>query len=83
LFESNRVDGTMNRQRKIEPLGLSGTNPLDHDMSKLREENRLLKDENDRLRREHKDQIAALRREIRHLAQELNALRQASERYPA
>lgn len=73
----------MNRRRNVEPLELSGSNQLNGDMRKLCEENRLRKDENERLRREHKNQIAGLRREILHLAQELSELRKASELNPA
>jgi len=69
LLGSNQVDRNMYRQRKVEPLGWSGTNQLDRGMSKLCEENRLLKDGSDRLQ-QHKNQTVALRREILYLAQE-------------
>ena len=56
---------------------------FDCDVQKLKEENRRLLTENDRLRREHKTQIVALQREIQYLSQELESLQQNTELYPA
>lgn len=42
------------------------------DTYKLREEIRLLRAENDRIRQEYQKQIATLRQEIKHLSQELH-----------
>lgn len=42
------------------------------DTHRLREEIRLLRTENQRIRREYQNQIAALRHEIKHLSQELS-----------
>ena len=55
----------------------------DCEVEKLKEENRRLLTENDRLRHEHKTQIVALQREIRYLSQELETLRHNRELYPA
>jgi hypothetical protein len=41
------------------------------DISHLHKENMLLKAENERLRHENKNRVAALQREVLHLAQEL------------
>jgi len=56
---------------------------FDCDVQKLKEENRRLMTENERLRHEHKTQIVALQREIRYLSQELEALQHKTELYPA
>lgn len=66
--------------RALEVLG--DTCPVG-DTQKLREEIRLLKVENMQLRREHQTQLTALRREYKHVLQELNHLRQTPELYPA
>lgn len=66
--------------RALELLG--DASPAD-DTQKLREEISLLKAQNEQLRREHQTQLNALRRECRHLVQELNQLRQTPELYPA
>lgn len=55
----------------------------DCDVERLQEENRRLLTENDRIRREHKTQIAALQREILYLSKELEALQHNTELYPA
>ena len=52
-------------------------------VDRLKEENRQLLTENDRLRRKHKTQIAALQREILYLSQELEELQDRAELYPA
>lgn len=53
------------------------------DLSQLHQENLLLKSENERLRRENKNRVAALQREIQYLSQELRQVQQSSEPYPA
>jgi len=63
--------------------GLLDPNLPDHDAHQLHKENLLLKAENERLRRESKNRVAALQREIQYLSQELRQVQQSSERYPA
>lgn len=53
------------------------------DTDRLREENRLLRADNERLCRESKNRVAALQREIQYLSRELRQVQQSSERYPA
>jgi len=55
----------------------------DGDAHQLHKENLLLRAENERLRRESKNRVAALQREIQYLSQELRQVQQSSERYPA
>ena len=62
---------------------LSDATVPDRDTSQLLKENLLLKAENERLRRESKNRVAALQREIQYLSQELRQVQQNSERYPA
>jgi hypothetical protein len=59
------------------------TNVPDRDAHQLHKENLLLKAENERLRRDSKNRVAALQREIQYLSQELRQVQQSSERYPA
>ena len=58
-------------------------NPPDRAAHQLHQENLLLRAENERLRRESKNRIAALQREIQYLSQELRQVQQSSERHPA
>lgn len=51
------------------------TNVPDRDAHQLHQENLMLKAENERLHRESKNRIAALQREVLHLANELNTVR--------
>lgn len=53
------------------------------DVSQLHQEYLLLKAENERLRRESKNRVAALQREIQYLSQELRQVQQSSDGYPA
>jgi SOS-response transcriptional repressor LexA len=83
LFESNQPV-------KIKQVGetfigdaLLDANLPNRDVSQLHQENLLLKAENERLRRESKNRVAALQREIQYLSQELRQVQQGSERYPA
>jgi SOS-response transcriptional repressor LexA len=55
----------------------------DRDAHQLHQENLLLRAENERLRRESKNRVAALQREIQYLSQELRQVQQSSEGYPA
>jgi SOS-response transcriptional repressor LexA len=63
--------------------GLLDANRPDGDAHQLHKENLLLRAENERLRRESKNRVAALQREIQYLSQELRQVQQSSERYPA
>jgi SOS-response transcriptional repressor LexA len=63
--------------------GLLDANMPDGDVGQLHKENLLLRAENERLRRESKNRVAALQREIQYLSQELRQVQQTSERYPA
>jgi len=63
--------------------GLLDANRSDGDAQQLHKENLLLRAENERLRRESKNRVAALQREIQYLSQELRQVQQNSERYPA
>ena len=63
--------------------GFLDPNLSDPDVHQLHKENLLLKAENERLRRESKNRVAALQREIQYLSQELRQVQQSSERYPA
>ena len=62
---------------------LLNTSVPDHGIQQLHRENLLLKAENERLRRESKNRVAALQREIQYLSQELRQVQENSERYPA
>lgn len=63
--------------------GLLDTHLPDGDVGQLHRENLLLRAENERLRREGKNRVAALQREIQYLSQELRQVQQSSEHYPA
>ena len=65
---------------KLSAATLSDVNLSDRDENHLHKENLLLKAENERLRRESKNRIAALQREIQYLSQELRQVQQFSER---
>ena len=83
LFEQNH---SLKRKQiaEIFPVdALLDTNVPDLDANQLHQENLLLKAENERLRRESKNRVAALQREIQYLSQELRQVQQSSERYPA
>jgi len=83
LFESNQP---VKMKRAVEIFlvdGLLDANMPDGDVEQLHQENLLLKAENERLRREGKNRVAALQREIQYLSQELRQVQQSSERYPA
>jgi len=83
LFEPNQP-AKMKRAAEILLVdGLLDANMPDGDVGQLHHENLLLKAENERLRREGKNRIAALQREIQYLSQELRQVQQSSERYPA
>lgn len=83
LFEPNHP---IKRKRATETFpvdALLDTNMTDRDAHQLHKENLLLRAENERLRRESKNRVAALQREIQYLSQELRQVQQSSERYPA
>ncbi|MDI9641575.1 hypothetical protein QM565_38465 [Geitlerinema splendidum] len=83
LLESNH---SVQRKRTTETFlvdRLLDANLLDGDVGQLHKENLLLKAENERLRRESKNRVAALQREIQYLSQELRQVQQSSERHPA
>jgi hypothetical protein len=83
LVTSNRA---FKRKRTTETLAdnmLMDANLPDRDTHQLHHENLLLRAENERLRRESKNRVAALQREIQYLSQELRQVQQSSERYPA
>lgn len=83
LVESSRP---LKRKRITETLAdnmLMDANLPDRDTHQLHHENLLLRAENERLRRESKNRVAALQREIQYLSQELRQVQQSSERYPA
>jgi hypothetical protein len=83
LFEPNQPV-KMRRATETFPVdGLLDANLPDGDAHQLHKENLLLKAENERLRRESKNRVAALQREIQYLSQELRQVQQSSERYPA
>ena len=83
LFEPNQPI-QRNRATEIFPVDvLLDTNMPDRDADQLHQENLLLRAENERLRRESKNRVAALQREIQYLSQELRQVQQSSERYPA
>lgn len=80
LLESNHP---MQRKRATEALAVNmvlDTNLPDRDADQLHKENLLLRVENERLRRESKNRVAALQREIQYLSQELRQVQQRSER---
>jgi hypothetical protein len=64
-------------------LEFLGNATPDDTAQKLREEIRLLKVENEQLCREYQTQLNMLRREYKHVLQELNQLRQTPARHPA
>jgi len=83
LFEPNH---SIKRKQETETFPvdvLLDANLPNRDVSQLHQENLLLKAENERLRRESKNRVAALQREIQYLSQELRQAHQSSERYPA
>ncbi len=83
LFEPNHP---VQRKRAAETFSVDGlldANILYGDVGQLHKENLLLRAENERLRRESKNRVAALQREIQYLSQELRQIQQSSERYPA
>jgi SOS-response transcriptional repressor LexA len=83
LLESNH---SVQRKRATETFlidGLLDAKMLGGDVGQLHKENLLLRAENERLRRESKNRITALQREIQYLSQELRQVQQSSERYPA
>lgn len=83
LFEPNHA---LKRKRAAETFqvdGLLDASLPDGDAHQLHKENFLLRAENERLRRESKNRVAALQREIQYLSQELRQVQQSSERYPA
>lgn len=83
LFEPNHP---VNRKQTAEQFSLDGLPDADlpdRDAHQLHQENLLLRAENERLRRESKNRVAALQREIQYLSQELRQVQQSSERYPA
>jgi hypothetical protein len=83
LFEPNQ-SVKIKRVGETFPVdGLLDANLPDRDAHQLHKENLLLKAENERLRRESKNRVAALQREIQYLSQELRQVQQSSERYPA
>jgi SOS-response transcriptional repressor LexA len=83
LFEPN-LPTKRNRTTDTFPIdGLLDANLPNGDAHQLHKENLLLKAENERLRRESKNRVAALQREIQYLSQELRQVQQSSERYPA
>ena len=81
-LESNHP---VQRKRATETFpvdGLLDANMHYGDVGQLHKENLLLRAENERLRRESKNRVAALQREIQYLSQELRHVQQSSERYP-
>jgi SOS-response transcriptional repressor LexA len=83
LFDPNHL---LKRKRAAEVFpvdGLLDASVPAGDARQLHKENLLLRAENERLRRESKNRVAALQREIQYLSQELRQVQQSSERYPA
>lgn len=83
LLESNHP---VQRKRAAETFpvdGLLDANMPYGDVGQLHKENLLLRAENERLRRESKNRVAALQREIQYLSQELRQVQQSTERYSA
>lgn len=83
LFEPNQSVEVKQVGETFTVDALLDANLLDRDASQLYKENLLLRAENERLRRESKNRVAALQREIQYLSQELRQVQQSSERYPA
>ena len=83
LFEPNQPIKRKWATETFPVDALLDTNVLDRDADQLHQENLLLKAENERLRRESKNRVAALQRDIQYLSQELRQVQQSSERYPA
>lgn len=83
LFEPNQPVKIKHVGETFTVDALSDANLSDGDAHQLHKENLLLKAENERLRRESKNRVAALQREIQYLSQELRQVQQSSERYPA
>lgn len=83
LVESNHP---VQRKRATETLAVNmllDASLPDGDAHQLHQENLLLRAENERLRRESKNRVAALQREIQYLSKELRQVQQSSECYPA
>lgn len=83
LFEPNQP---VKMKRTGETLTVDtrlDANLSDRDINQIHKENLLLRAENVQLRRESKNRVAALQREIQYLSQELRQVQQSSERYPA
>ncbi len=83
LFEANQPVNIRQTAESSPFDVLLNTSVPDHGILQLHQENLLLKAENERLRRESKNRVAALQREIQYLSQELRQVQQNSERYPA
>jgi hypothetical protein len=83
LFEPNQPVKIKQVGETFTVDALLDANLPNRDVSQLHQENLLLKAENERLRRESKNRVAALQREIQYLSQELRQVQQSSERYPA
>lgn len=83
LFEPNQPVKMKRATETFLVDGLLDVKMPDGDVGQLHKENLLLRAENERLRREGKNRVAALQREIQYLSQELRQVQQSSERYPA
>jgi len=83
LFEPNHPIKRKQAAEIFPVDALLDSNVPDRDAHQLHKENLLLRAENERLRRESKNRVAALQREIQYLSQELRQVQQSSERYPA
>lgn len=83
LFEPNQPVNIRQTAESSPFDVLLNTSVPDHGIQQLHRENLLLRAENERLRRESKNRVAALQREIQYLSQELRQVQQNSERYPA
>jgi LexA DNA binding domain len=83
LFEPNQPVKIKQVGKTFTVDALLDANLPDGDVVQLHQENLLLRAENERLRRESKNRVAALQREIQYLSQELRQVQQSSESYPA
>ncbi len=83
LFEPNQPIKRKWAAETFPVDALLDTNMPDRDVHQLHKENLLLRAENERLRRESKNRVAALQREIQYLSQELRQVQQSSKLYPA
>lgn len=83
LFEPNQPVKIKRASETFLVDALLDTNLPDQNAHQLHQENLLLRAENERLRRESKNRVTALQREIQYLSQELRQVQQSSERYPA